>query len=121
MRTLSVEVPLRLGGIFESSVNNEHGLMLTPARTTMILDFGPIPARFIPPASKFHIGFCACPIRDCSPKFVWPALSKVVGFSFGLVGIFLLIWSLFKQGVSLLGVGLLAAGFLMLLIASFLQ
>jgi hypothetical protein len=37
------------------------------------------------------------------------------------VGILLLIWSLLKQGVSVLGLGLLMVGFLLLVIASFLQ
>jgi hypothetical protein len=51
----------------------------------------------------------------------WPALLNMAGYSIGLLGILLLIWSLLKQGVSLLGLGLLAAGFLLLLIAGFLQ
>jgi hypothetical protein len=51
----------------------------------------------------------------------WPALLNVVGYSIGLLGILLLIWSLLKQGVSLLGVALLAAGFLLVVIVGFMR
>jgi hypothetical protein len=51
----------------------------------------------------------------------WPALLNVVGYSIGLLGILLLIWSLLKQGVSLLGVALLAAGFLLVVIVGPMQ
>jgi hypothetical protein len=49
----------------------------------------------------------------------WPDSLHLVGYSVGLIGIALLIWSLLKQGVSLLGLVLLMAGFLMLVIAGF--
>jgi hypothetical protein len=61
-------------------------------------------------------------IRSDKPApMAWPALLNMEGYSIGLLGIVLLIWSLLKQGVSLLKVGLLAAGFLLLLIAGFLR
>ena len=48
---------------------------------------------------------------------IWPDLLHVVGYGVGLLGIALLIWSLLKQGLSLLGLVLLMAGFLLLVIA----
>ena len=48
---------------------------------------------------------------------IWPDLLHLVGYSVGLLGIALLIWSLLKQGVSLVGLVLLMAGFLLLVIA----
>ena len=48
---------------------------------------------------------------------IWPDLLHLVGYSVGLLGIALLIWSLLKQGVSLIGLVLLMAGFLLLVIA----
>jgi hypothetical protein len=49
----------------------------------------------------------------------WPIVLHWVGYSLGLLGIVLLIWSLLKQGVSLLGLVLLTVGFLSLVIADF--
>jgi hypothetical protein len=49
----------------------------------------------------------------------WPDSLHLVGYSAGLIGIALLIWSLLKQGVSLLGLVLLMTGFLLLVIAGF--
>ncbi|HET9918050.1 MAG TPA: hypothetical protein VFQ89_13140 [Candidatus Binatia bacterium] len=49
----------------------------------------------------------------------WPIFLHWVGYSLGLLGIVLLIWSLLKQGVSLLGLVLLTVGFLSLVIADF--
>jgi hypothetical protein len=50
----------------------------------------------------------------------WPAILNMGGYGIGLLGILLLIWSLLKQGVSVLGLGLLMVGFLLLVIAAFL-
>jgi hypothetical protein len=49
----------------------------------------------------------------------WPDSLHLAGYSVGLTGIALLIWSLLKQGVSLLGLILLMVGFLLLVIAGF--
>ena len=51
----------------------------------------------------------------------WPTLLNVVGYTLGLVGTILVIWSLLRQGVSLLGIALLTAGYLLLMIAGFIQ
>jgi hypothetical protein len=46
----------------------------------------------------------------------WLSSFHVLGYCIGFLGILLLIWSLFKQGVSLLGLVLLTLGFLLLAI-----
>lgn len=50
----------------------------------------------------------------------WSLVMNWAGYGLGLFGIVLLIWSLLKQGVSLLGLALLTAGFLLLLLHDFL-
>ena len=51
----------------------------------------------------------------------WPTLLNMVGYGLGLVGMLLVIWSLLKQGVSLLGIALVTAGYLLLVIVGFIQ
>ena len=51
----------------------------------------------------------------------WPTLLNMAAYSLGLVGILMVIWSLLKQGVSLIGIALVTAGYLLLLIAGFIQ
>ena len=51
----------------------------------------------------------------------WPALLNLVGYSIGFLGVLLLIWSLLKQGVSLVGLALLAAGFLLQVTVGFME
>lgn len=48
-----------------------------------------------------------------------PVLLKLIGYIFGGIGIVMLIWSMLKQGVSLFGLVLLSAGFLLLVLADF--
>ena len=51
----------------------------------------------------------------------WSILLNLAGYGLGLVGIVLVIWSLLKQGVSLIGIALVTAGYLLLLIVGFAQ
>ena len=51
----------------------------------------------------------------------WPTLLNMVGYSLGLVGMLLVIWSLLKQGVSLIGIALVTAGYLLVLIVGFVE
>ena len=48
-------------------------------------------------------------------------LTERGGYGLGLVGMLLVIWSLLKQGVSLLGIVLVTAGYLLLVIVGFIQ
>ena len=54
-------------------------------------------------------------------RMIWPDLLHLVGYSVGVLGIVLLIWSLLKQGVSMIGLMLLIAGFLVLVISGFME
>ena len=49
----------------------------------------------------------------------WSILLNLTAYSLGLVGIVLVIWSLLKQGVSLIGIALVTVGYLLLLIVGF--
>jgi hypothetical protein len=51
----------------------------------------------------------------------WSFLIQWAGYGVILVGILFLIWSLLRKGVSVLGVGLMIAGFLLLILAAFLE
>ena len=46
-----------------------------------------------------------------------PVLLNWIGYSLGSLGVVLLIWSMLKQGVSLLGLVSLTIGFILLVIA----
>jgi hypothetical protein len=51
----------------------------------------------------------------------WPTLLNLAGYGLGLVGMLLGIWSPLEQGVSLIGIALVTAGYLLLLIVRFAQ
>ena len=51
----------------------------------------------------------------------WSILLNLAGYGLGLVGILLVIWSLLKQGVSLIGIALVTAGYLLVLIVGFVE
>ena len=49
----------------------------------------------------------------------WLIWLNWAGYSLGVLGIVLLIWSLLKQGVSIAGIGLLTLGFVLVILADF--